>query len=63
MAATVRIKQATTLKQQSNLGEEVEETEFSEGEEVTVLKEWKRHYLIKNSDGKLFNVPKSMISA
>ncbi len=56
------MKQAATLKHQANLGEDVAEVELSEGEELTVLKEWKLHYLVKNSDGKLFNVPKPLVS-
>ena len=52
---------ATTLKHQANLGEGVEEVAFEAGEEVTVLKEWERHYLVKNAKGQLFNVPKEQI--
>jgi hypothetical protein len=55
------IRQATTLKHQSNLGEGVEEVAFEAGEEVTVLKEWESHYLVKNGKGQLFNVPKDQL--
>jgi hypothetical protein len=55
------IRQATTLKHQSNLGEGVEEVAFEAGEEVTVLKEWESHYLVKNGKGQLFNVPKDRV--
>jgi hypothetical protein len=55
------IKQATTLKHQANLGEGVEEVAFQAGEEVTVLKEWESHYLVKNAQGRLFNVPKDRV--
>jgi hypothetical protein len=57
------IKQAITLKHQSNLGEEVEEVSFAEGDEVTVLKEWDDRFLCKNGDGRLFNVPKELVDA
>jgi hypothetical protein len=57
------MKEAATLKHQANLGEEVAEVDLAEGEELTVLKEWKNHYLVKNSDGKLFNLPKSLASS
>ncbi|MDJ0788336.1 MAG: hypothetical protein QNK05_16130 [Myxococcota bacterium] len=57
------IKQATTLKHQANLGEEVEEVSFAEGEEVTVLKEWADHYLCKNESGQIFNIEKSLVDA
>jgi hypothetical protein len=56
------MKESATLKHQANLGEEVADVELAEGEELTLLKEWKSHYLAKNSDGKLLNVPKSLAS-
>jgi hypothetical protein len=56
------ITKALTLKHQSNLSEDVEEVSFGAGDEVTILKEWDRFYLVKNDDGKLFNVPKDAIS-
>jgi hypothetical protein len=56
-----KVRQATKLKHQSNLGEGVEEVAFEAGEEVTVLKEWETGYLIKNTKGQLFNVPKDQI--
>jgi hypothetical protein len=55
------IRQATTLKHQSNLGEGVEDVAFEAGEEVTVLKQWENHYLVKNGKGQLFNVPKDQL--
>jgi len=56
-----KVRQATKLKHQSNLGEGVEEVAFGAGEEVTVLKEWETRYLVKNAKGQLFNVPKEQI--
>ena len=56
------VKQATLLTHQSNLGEGVEEVAFTAGETVTVLKEWQQRYLIKNAAGKLFNVPKELVT-
>jgi hypothetical protein len=55
------IRQATTLKHQPNLGEGVEEVAFESGDEVTILKEWEAHYLVKNTKGQLFNVPKDRL--
>jgi len=57
------IKQAITVKHQSNLGEDVEDVPFAEGDEVTVLKEWGDHYLCKNDAGQLFNLPKEAVEA
>jgi len=57
-----KVTKALTLKHQSNLSEDQEEVSFSAGDAVTVLKEWDRFYLVKNDDGKLFNVPKDAVS-
>ena len=60
MAAS--ITKALTLKHQSNLSEDVEDVSFSPGDAVTVLKEWDQSFLVKNDDGKLFNVPKDAVA-
>ncbi len=56
-----KITRDVTLKHQSNLGEEVEEVAFTEGDEITVLKKWADRYLCKNAEGRLFNVPKDCV--
>jgi hypothetical protein len=61
VADTVRPKEACTLKHQANLGEQVDEVELEAGEELVVLREWDHHYLVKNRDGKLFNVRKELV--
>jgi hypothetical protein len=61
MAGTVKMKEACSLNHQANLGEEVDEVPFEAGEELTVLQEWENSYLVKNSDGKLFNVGKNLV--
>ena len=60
MAAS--ITKVLTLKHQSNLSEDVEDVSFSPGDAVTVLKEWDQSFLVKNDDGKLFNVPKDAVA-
>jgi len=57
------IKNAITLKHQANLGDEVEELAFSEGDEVTVLNEWENRSLCKNQDGWLFNILKAHLDS
>lgn len=57
-----KLKQAVTLKHTSSMGSDTEEVAFEKGEEVTVLKEWTEFYLVKNSDGMLFNVEKALIA-
>jgi hypothetical protein len=41
---------------------EVETVEFQSGDEVEIVKEWEGELvLIKNGDGKLFNIKKSLL--
>lgn len=60
MAGTIKMKKPCSLGHQANLGEEVAEVEFEEGEELTILQEWEKSYLAKNGEGKLFNVAKDL---
>ncbi len=60
MAGTIRLKDDTSLKYQPNLGEEVEEVDFPAGTEFAVLQEWDTAWLVKDDDGHLFNVKKSL---
>ena len=39
------------------------EVTLASGDSVQVIKEWANRYLIKTSDGKLFNVPKEQVDA
>jgi hypothetical protein len=57
-----KLTKPLTLKHQSNLSEDIEEVSLNIGDEVTVLKEWDHFYLVKNDDGKLFNVPKEAVA-
>ncbi|MBI4208326.1 MAG: hypothetical protein HY538_01290 [Deltaproteobacteria bacterium] len=56
-----KFKKATALKQQSTKTDTPQEASFQEGNEVKILKEWKRHYLVQDSGGKLYNVLKELI--
>ena len=60
MPDTIKLKAATTLKHQSNLGEEIGAITFEAGQDFIVLKEWESAYLVKDADGKLFNVKKEL---
>ena len=57
-----RINRAITLKHQANLGEDVAEVELAEGTEVTLLKEWENHCLVKDDEGRVFNAPKDAVT-
>lgn len=61
MPDIVKPKASLVLKHQPNLGEEIADVELQEGEDLVVLAEWKHAYLVKNDDGKLFNVPKDQV--
>ena len=61
MAETITLKEAVTLRHQSNLGEDLEEMAFEAGEELTILKEWENSLLVKDGDGKHFNVKKGLV--
>ncbi len=63
MASTVRVKQTCSLKHQGNLGEEISEVTLETGEELTLLQEWEISYLVKNGEGKLFNIPKELVES
>ncbi len=56
-----KIKQTVTLKHTSSLGSETEDVEIEQGEEITILKEWTEHFLIKNADGVHFNIEKTLV--
>lgn len=60
MADTITIKDTVTLKAQANLGEDIEETEFEAGTELAVLHEFEEAWLVKDDDGRLFNVKKEL---
>ncbi len=60
MADAIRIKDDITLKAQANLGEDIEEIEFASGAELAVLHEFATAWLVKDDDGKLFNVKKEL---
>ena len=60
MADTIRFREDITLKHQANLGEEIEEIEFSSGDELTVLQEWDEAWLVKGEGGQFFNVRKEI---
>ena len=51
------------LKHQPNLGEDVADVEISAGEELVILKEWENAYLVKDAEGRLFNVAKDQVDS
>ena len=60
MADSIRIKDTVTLKAQANLGEDIEEVEFEAGTELAVLQAFGPVWLVKDDDGRLFNVKKEL---
>ena len=60
MPDAITLKENLVLKHHPNLGEDVEAVEFAAGTELQVLQEWAAYYLVKDDDGKLFNVAKEL---
>jgi predicted transcriptional regulator len=55
------VKQAITLKHRATTGDDPADVELDAGQQVNILKEWKRHVLIQTEDGKVFNVLKEHV--
>ena len=56
-------KEDTTLKFQSTKDGDMEETDFSAGDEVEIVETWDNHFLIKDDDGHYYNVTKDKLDA
>lgn len=55
------IKEAMTALHLANTGEDPEEFSFEAGEEVEIISEFERHYLIRKESGEVFNVLKEQV--
>jgi hypothetical protein len=56
--AAVKLTSDVTLKHQANLGEDVRDVDFPEGTSLEVLHTFDTAWLVKDDDGRLFNVKK-----
>ncbi len=57
-----KVKEAFSAYLRMGKEGEVETVEFQSGDEVEIVKEWEGELvLIKNGDGKLFNIKKSLL--
>ena len=59
------IKEDITLKLQTTVDGDIEETSFSAGDEVDVVQKWDDagYVLIKDDDGHFYNIPADKIDA
>jgi len=58
-----KVKEAFTAYLRMGKEGAAESIEFQSGDEVEIVKEWEGELvLIKNSDGKLFNIKKSLLN-
>jgi hypothetical protein len=57
------IKQNVTLGHAPTKASGSSNVTLAAGTKVTIVKEWKNHYLVKTSEGKLFNVTKDAVDA
>ena len=55
------ITREVTLLHRLQKAAEPTEVRFAPGDQVSILKEWAEHYLIKTTDGKVLNVKKEYV--
>jgi SH3-like domain-containing protein len=55
------IRQNVTLGHAPTKATGVGEVTLAAGTKVTIVKEWKNHFLVKTAEGKLFNVAREMV--
>ena len=55
------IKENITLKFMTTKDGDLEETNFSSGDDVEVLETWETHYSIKDDDGHHYSIPKDKL--
>ena len=60
MAERIRLKGSVTLRHQANLGEDVSEVAFEEGNELQVLQTYRNAWLVKDEENRLFNIKKEL---
>lgn len=60
MAERIRLKGSVTLRHQANLGEDVSEVSFEEGNELQVLHTYPTAWLVKDEENRLFNIKKEL---
>jgi len=52
-----------TLGHRANTGEAVAEVTLVVGDAVTILSEWSEHYLVRDEQGRVFNLRKEVVEA
>jgi hypothetical protein len=55
------LKADLTLKHRPTLGEDTQLHHYKTGTKFEILKEWPDHYLCKNAEGQVFNIPKQSL--
>ena len=60
VAERIRLKGSITLRHQANLGEDVSEVNFEEGNELQVLQTYRTAWLVKDEENRLFNIKKEL---
>jgi len=58
--AAIKLTSDVTLKHQANLGEEVRDVDFEQGTRFEVLHKFDGAWLVKDDDGRLFNVKRDL---
>ena len=55
------IKESLTALHLANTGEDPQEISFEAGEEVEIISEFERHYLVRKDSGEVFNLLKERV--
>jgi hypothetical protein len=55
------ISREITVQFQTTREGDIEPTHFRVGDQVSLVQEWDRFYLIKDADGHFYNVPKDSL--
>lgn len=56
-----KITEEITAQFQTTTDSDIEETHFQAGDEVEIVETWKRHYLVRDSEGHYYNLPKDKV--
>jgi hypothetical protein len=57
------ITKDVTLGHQAQKSSDASQVALAAGEQVSIIREFEHHYLVKTGDGKVFNVKKEFVDA
>ena len=57
------LREDVTLGHRANTGDPVAEIALAVGDPVTILSGWSEHYLVRDDQGRIFNLRKEAVAA